>query len=173
MEVNRAGRRRKTRFCYAAVSAAANISTAWNAYTTCCKVFIRIPLCLNYRVCEMPPVSRCSCGATRVYVALWSFTFQIDHSRERRFASFIFPLYIYKDVKIPGYSHRSILVADFSADLRASVLAMLILEDRPAPGLNDRLPVAKLTTPRGRKPGASPRFKVQIAESPRRRRVLR
>ncbi len=101
-------------------------SAAWNAYTTCCGVFNRIPLCLNYRVCEMSPVSRWSCGATRVYVALWSFTFQIDHGRERRFASFIFPLYIYKDVKIAGYSHRSTLVGDFSADLRASALAMLI-----------------------------------------------
>ena len=61
-------------------------------------VFIRIPLCLNYRVCEMPPVSRWSCGATRVYVALWFFTFQIDDGRERRFASFTSPS-IYEDSK--------------------------------------------------------------------------
>src|SRR5437773_2035076 len=65
---------------------------------TCCRVSIRFPLCLNYRVCEMPPVSRCSCGATRVYVALWVFTFQIDHGGERRFASFTSPS-IHKDSK--------------------------------------------------------------------------
>ena len=61
-----------------------------------------------------------------MYVALLVLTFQIDHGRGRRFASFIFPLYIYKDVKIAGYSHRSTLVGDFSADLRASALAMLM-----------------------------------------------
>src|SRR5436189_142453 len=101
MEVNRADRRRKTRFCYAAMSAAASISTAWNAYMTCCRVSIRIPLCLNYAKDH-----RYLPGRAEPPGCMWHFLFltvQINHGRERRFASFIFPLYIYKDVKIPGY----------------------------------------------------------------------
>ena len=48
-----------------------------------------------------------------MYVALLVLTAQIDNGRERRFASFIFPLYIYKDVKIPGYSHRRLFFGRF------------------------------------------------------------
>src|SRR5438128_887286 len=123
---------------------------------TCCRVSIRVPLCPNYAKDHLYRPRAEPRGSMRHFCFS---PFKIDHRTVRRFASFIFPLYIYKDVKIPGYSHRSILVADFSADLRASVLAMLILEDRPAPGLNDRLPVAKLTIPggaSGKAWGASP-----------------
>ena len=76
-------------------------------------------------------------------------------------------------MKIPGYSHRSILVGDFSADLRASALAMLISNPDLLPGPNDA--TCRETNDPERvhqeKPGAQAlRSKVQIAESPHRRR---
>ena len=119
--MNCAWRRRKTRFCYAATSAAVSISTRRTRTRHCCRVFIRTPHCLNHRASEVPPVSRWS-------GCMWHFGFSpfksimVESADSRRS---LLPLYI-KTQKMPRSSHRENFLGVFSADLRASALAMLM-----------------------------------------------
>ena len=77
-------------------------------HDTAAESFITIPLCLNYRVCEMPPVSRWS-------GCMWHFGFSpfksimVESADSRRS---LLPLYI-KTQKMPRSSHREIFSAFF------------------------------------------------------------
>jgi len=83
----------------------------------------------------MPPVSRWSCGATRVYVALSFFTFQIDYGSESADSRrSLLPLYI-KTQKMSRSSHRENFVGVFFCWSEGFSFGDAHLEDRPAPGL--------------------------------------
>src|SRR2546430_807592 len=130
---------------------------------TCCGVSIRNSPLSELR--KMPPVLRWSCGATRVCVTLLVLTFQSDHGRERRFTSFTSPS-IYKDSKNAPIQPSRKFSRRFSADLRASALAMLMSKTDLFPD-HERVHQEK---PGAQALGSS----FQIAESPHRsRRVLR